>query len=50
VLHSSNTPKNNALIAQICTILNDTDTIYPGTNLRLMYKTIASKFAIGQEF
>jgi hypothetical protein len=42
VLHSSNTPKNNELIAQICTILNDTHTIYPGTNLRLNYKTIAS--------
>jgi hypothetical protein len=42
VLHSSNTPKNNTLIAQICAILNDTDTIYPGTNLRLHYKTIAS--------
>jgi hypothetical protein len=42
ILHSSNTPKNNTLIEQICAILNDTDTIYPGTNLRLHYKTIAS--------
>jgi hypothetical protein len=40
-LHSLNTPKNNELLSQICTILNDTETIYPGTNLKLIYKSIA---------
>lgn len=41
-LHSLNTPKNNELLAQICTTLNESETIYPDTNLRLIYKPIAS--------
>lgn len=40
-LHSLNTPKNNELINQICKTLNETETIYPGTNLRLIYESIA---------
>ncbi len=40
-LHSLNTPKANEIIKQICTSLNETDTKYPGTNLTLVYKTVA---------
>ena len=39
-LHSLNTPKANELVAQICKILNDSQTIYPGTNLTMIYKNV----------
>lgn len=41
-LHSLNTPKNNELLSQICETLNETETIFPGTDLRLIYKSVAS--------
>jgi hypothetical protein len=41
-LHTLNTPKNNELLSQICKTLNETETIFPGTDLRLIYKSVAS--------
>lgn len=41
-LHSLNTPKANQIVTSICTILNETCTQYPGTDLRLIYKTVAN--------
>ena len=41
-LLSLNTPKANELMAQICKILNETETIFPGTNLRLIYENVVS--------
>lgn len=41
-LHSLNTPKANELVAQICKVLNETETIYPGTNLKLIYENVVS--------
>ena len=38
-LHSLSTPKANELAAQICKILNETETIFPDTELRLIYKS-----------
>ena len=39
-LHSLNTPKGNELVAQICKTLNESETIYPGTNLTMVYKSV----------
>ena len=39
-LHSLNTPKGNELVAQICKTLNESETIYPGTNLTMIYKSV----------
>jgi hypothetical protein len=41
-LHSLNTPKNNGLLSQICETLNETETIFPGTDLRLIFKPVAT--------
>jgi len=32
-------PRYNQAIENLCTILNETETIFPGTNLKLIYKT-----------
>jgi hypothetical protein len=39
-LHSLSTPRANRAAVSLCEILNDTETIYPGTNLRLIYETV----------
>ena len=41
-LHSLSTAMKNNIANQICEILNDTLTIFVGTNLTLFYKTIAT--------
>ena len=37
-LYSLATPSDNIALQYICEILTDTETIYPGTNLKLVYK------------
>ena len=39
-LHSLSTPKANELVTDICKILNDSQTIYPGTNLTMIYESV----------
>jgi hypothetical protein len=40
-LHSLATPKANAIVAHLCAELNETETIYPGTDLRMIFKTVS---------
>jgi hypothetical protein len=40
-LHSLATPKFNAAVAHLCTELNATETIYPGTNLCMIFKSVS---------
>lgn len=40
-LHSLSRPRANDAVKKICQLLNETETIYPGTDLRLIYKTVA---------
>jgi len=49
-LHSLNTPRANKSITELCQILNESETIFPGTNLKIIYKTMAIKTAVSQEF
>jgi len=37
-LYSLATPRDNLAAKQICDLLNETETIFPGTNLKLFYK------------
>lgn len=37
-LYSLSTPRDNEAVRRVCEILNDTETLYPGTDLRLIYK------------
>ena len=40
-LHSLSTPRANQAVKQLCEFLNQTETVYPYTNLRLNYETVA---------
>lgn len=40
-LHSLSTPRDNQAVKQLCEFLNQTETLYPYTNLRLIYETVA---------
>ena len=40
-LHSMSTPRANQAVAKLCVFLNETATIYPYTELKMIYKTIA---------
>ncbi len=48
-LYSLSTPRANRAVQKLCEILNETETIFPGTNLRLIFKTSASQPTKGQE-
>lgn len=50
ILHSMANPRRNKAVEQLCEILNESESIYPGTNLVLKYKTLANQFTMGQEF
>lgn len=41
-LYSLSTPRDNEAVEKICTLLNDTETIYPGTDLKMIYKFATS--------
>ena len=37
-LYTQSNPRNNRALEKLCEQLNDSETIYPGTELRLIYK------------
>lgn len=37
-LYSLATPRDNIAVKNVCQLLNDSETLYPGTNLKLIYK------------
>lgn len=39
-LHSLSTPRANSAARDLCSILNETETRFPGTELRLVYQTV----------
>lgn len=41
VVHSMSTPRANLAVGQLCEFLNGTDTVYPYSNLRLIFKSVA---------
>lgn len=41
-LHSLSTPRANKAVEQLCQLLNETETNFPGTELRLIYQTLSS--------
>jgi hypothetical protein len=49
-LHSLSTPRANNAAQKLCTMLNETETTFPGTDLRMIYKTVQSYFTGDQEF
>lgn len=41
-LYSLSRPRDNKAVIQLCELLNQSETIFPGTNLKLIFKTTAS--------
>ena len=42
ILHSLSYEKANRFAVKLCQKLNETETVFPGTNLRLIFKSVAS--------
>ena len=42
VLHSLSAPRYNDAVEKIIPLLNDTQTVFPGTNLALVFKTTST--------
>jgi len=49
-LNSLATPRDNMAVSEICQTLNDYEAVFPGTNLRLFFKTATIEPARDQEF
>jgi hypothetical protein len=49
-LFSLSNQRSNEAVSKICDTINATETIYPGTNLKLMFKIATSGIGAGQEF
>ncbi|MBI4649488.1 MAG: hypothetical protein HY738_23530 [Bacteroidia bacterium] len=47
IIHSLATPRSNTAIEDLCIILNDTETIFPDTNLKMILKTSSSNINHG---
>ena len=41
-LHSLSTPRANQAVKELCSVLNETETFFPLTNLMLVYETVAN--------
>jgi hypothetical protein len=48
-LHTLSTPRANNAVRELCSVLNDTETIYPQTDLRLIYEMVSIPFTGSQE-
>ena len=42
-VHSLSSPRANEALTKLCAFLNETETIYPDTNLKIIYKSILSE-------
>ena len=49
-LHNMTSRIHDAAVVHLCKELNDTETVYPGTNLRLVYELVSSRIPGDQEF
>jgi hypothetical protein len=49
-LHNMTSRIHDAAVTHLCKELNDTETVYPGTNLRLIYELVSSRIPRNQEF
>ncbi len=42
-LHSLSTPRANKTVGLLCVFLNETETLYPETDLKLVYETVSCR-------
>jgi len=48
-LHTMTNPRNNVYAEKLCLALNDSETVFPGTNLRIVYSLVSNQIPAGQE-
>lgn len=41
-IHNMTNPRNNRYVQKLCEVLNESEIIYPGTNLRLIYNLVSN--------
>jgi Transposase protein len=49
-IHNMTNPKHHRIAQKLCEVLNETETVFPGTNLRMVYKLVANQIPADQEF
>ncbi len=49
-IHNLTNPRNNRYVQKLCEILNESETVFPGTNLRLVYDLVSNQNPGDQEF
>jgi Skp family chaperone for outer membrane proteins len=49
-LYSQSNPRDNKMVREICQVLNESQTKFPGTDLKLIYKFASDNFTRDQEF
>jgi hypothetical protein len=49
-IHNMTNPRNNRYVQKLCEVLNESETIFPGTNLRLVYDLVSNQNPADQEF
>lgn len=42
-IHNMTNPRNNRYVAELCEVLNESETTFPGTNLRLIYDLVSNQ-------
>jgi len=41
-IHNMTNPRNNRYVQKLCEVLNETETVFPGTNLRMVYNLVSN--------
>jgi prepilin-type processing-associated H-X9-DG protein len=49
-IHTLTNPRNNRYVQNLCDVLNDSETVFPGTDLRLFYDLVSFQIPTDQEF
>ncbi len=49
-IHNMTNPRNNRYVQKLCEVLNESETVFPGTNLRMVYNLVSNQNHPGQEF
>ena len=49
-IHNMTNPRNNRYVQKLCEVINETETVFPGTNLRMVYNLVSNQNLPDQEF
>jgi len=49
-IHNMTNPRNNQYVKKLCEVLNESETVFPGTQLRLVYDLVSNQNPANQDF